>query len=276
MSTLQEKIIKELGVKPTIDVQEEIRVTIDFMKDYLYKHPFLKTLILGISGGQDSTLLGKLAQKAVEDMRAETKDEAYQFIGMRLPYGVQFDEDDVDLAFDWIAPDKIIEVNIKSAVDAMVEQFSSEDFAISDLNKGNIKARQRMIAQFAVAGDAKGVVLGTDHAAESITGFYTKFGDGAADLMPLFRLNKRQGAAILEELNAPEQLYKKIPTADLQDGKPGLSDEDELGVSYQHIDDYLEGKTVEAKAQERIESLFLNSRHKRRMPITVFDDFWRE
>lgn len=276
MSTLQEKIIKELGVKPTIDVQEEIRVTIDFMKDYLYKHPFLKTLILGISGGQDSTLLGKLAQKAVEEMRAETKDEAYQFIGMRLPYGVQFDEDDVDLAFDWIAPDKIIEVNIKSAVDAMVEQFSSEDFAISDFNKGNIKARQRMIAQFAVAGDAKGVVLGTDHAAESITGFYTKFGDGAADLMPLFRLNKRQGAAMLEAMDAPEKLYKKIPTADLQDGKPGLSDEDELGVSYQHIDDYLEGKTVEAKAQERIESLFLNSRHKRRMPITVFDDFWRE
>lgn len=276
MSTLQEKIIKELGVKPTIDVQEEIRVTIDFMKDYLYKHPFLKTLILGISGGQDSTLLGKLAQKAAEEMRAETKDEAYQFIGMRLPYGVQFDEDDVDLAFDWIAPDKIIEINIKSAVDAMVEQFSSEDFAISDFNKGNIKARQRMIAQFAVAGDVKGVVLGTDHAAESITGFYTKFGDGAADLMPLFRLNKRQGAAILEEMDAPEQLYKKIPTADLQDGKPGLSDEDELGVSYQHIDDYLEGKTVEAKAQERIESLFLNSRHKRRMPITVFDDFWRE
>ncbi len=276
MSTLQEKIIKELGVKPTIDVQEEIRVTIDFMKDYLYKHPFLKTLILGISGGQDSTLLGKLAQKAVEEMRAETKDEAYQFIGMRLPYGVQFDEDDVDLAFDWIAPDKIIEVNIKSAVDAMVEQFSSADFAISDFNKGNIKARQRMIAQFAVAGDAKGVVLGTDHAAESITGFYTKFGDGAADLMPLFRLNKRQGAAMLEAMDAPEKLYKKIPTADLQDGKPGLSDEDELGVSYQHIDDYLEGKTVEAKAQERIESLFLNSRHKRRMPITVFDDFWRE
>lgn len=276
MSTLQEKIIKELGVKPTIDVQEEIHVTIDFMKDYLYKHPFLKTLILGISGGQDSTLLGKLAQKAVEEMRAETKDEAYQFIGMRLPYGVQFDEDDVDLAFDWIAPDKIIEINIKSAVDAMVEQFASENFEISDFNKGNIKARQRMIAQFAVAGDAKGVVLGTDHAAESITGFYTKFGDGAADLMPLFRLNKRQGAAMLEAMDAPEQLYKKIPTADLQDGKPGLSDEDELGVSYQHIDDYLEGKTVEAKAQERIESLFLNSRHKRRMPITVFDDFWRE
>lgn len=276
MSTLQEEIIKEMGVKPTIDVQDEIRITIDFMKEYLYRHSFLKTFVLGISGGQDSTLLGKLAQMAMEEMREETKDDSYQFIGMRLPYGVQFDEEDVDLAFDWIGPDQVIEVNIKSAVDALVEQFTSKDFEISDFNKGNIKARQRMIAQFAVAGDAKGVVLGSDHAAESITGFYTKFGDGAADLMPLFRLNKRQGAAILEEMGAPERLYKKIPTADLQDGKPGLSDEDELGVSYQHIDDYLEGKDIPAVAQERLESLYLNSRHKRHTPITVFDDFWKE
>ena len=265
-----------MGVKPTINVQEEIRVTIDFMKDYLYKHPFLKTFVLGISGGQDSTLLGKLAQMAVEEMRAETNDDAYQFIGMRLPYGVQFDEADVDLAFEWIAPDQIIDVNIKAAVDAIVEQFTQADFEISDFNKGNIKARQRMIVQFAVAGDANGVVLGSDHAAESITGFYTKFGDGAADLMPLYRLNKRQGAAILEEMNAPEQLYKKIPTADLQDGKPGLSDEDELGVSYQQIDDYLEGKEIAADAQERLETLYLNSRHKRHMPITIFDNFWKE
>lgn len=276
MSTLQEEIIKEMGVKPTIDVQDEIRITIDFMKEYLYRHSFLKTFVLGISGGQDSTLLGKLAQMAMEEMREETKDDSYQFIGMRLPYGVQFDEEDVDLAFDWIGPDQVIEVNIKSAVDALVEQFTSKDFEISDFNKGNIKARQRMIAQFAVAGDAKGVVLGSDHAAESITGFYTKFGDGAADLMPLFRLNKRQGAAILEEMGAPERLYKKIPTADLQDSKPGLSDEDELGVSYQHIDDYLEGKDIPAVAQERLESLYLNSRHKRHTPITVFDNFWKE
>ena len=276
MSTLQEKIIKEMGVKPTINVQDEIRATIDFMKDYLYKHSFLKTLILGISGGQDSTLLGKLAQMTVEEMRAETNDDAYQFIGMRLPYGVQFDEADVDLAFEWIAPDKMIEVNIKSAVDAIVEQFTTADFEISDFNKGNIKARQRMIVQFAVAGDANGVVLGTDHAAESITGFYTKFGDGAADLMPLYRLNKRQGAAILKDMNAPTQLYEKIPTADLQDGKPGLSDEDELGVSYQQIDDYLEGKTIPDAAKKRLESLYVNSRHKRRMPITIFDDYWKE
>ena len=276
MSTLQEKIIQEMGVKPTIDPKEEIRVSIDFMKEYLYKHPFLKTFVLGISGGQDSTLLGKLAQMAMEEMREETNDDAYQFIGMRLPYGVQFDEEDVDMAFDWIAPDKVLEVNIKPAVDALVDQFEQEEFSISDFNKGNIKARQRMIAQFAVAGDAKGVVLGSDHAAESITGFYTKFGDGAADIMPLFRLNKRQGVALLKELGSPAPLYEKIPTADLQDGKPGLSDEDELGVSYQDIDDYLEGKEVSEEAKAKIEKHYHNSRHKRHLPINVFDEFWKE
>lgn len=276
MSTLQEKIIQEMGVKPTIDPKEEIRVSIDFMKEYLYKHPFLKTFVLGISGGQDSTLLGKLAQMAMEEMREETNDDAYQFIGMRLPYGVQFDEEDVDMAFDWIAPDKVLEVNIKPAVDALVDQFEQGNFSISDFNKGNIKARQRMIAQFAVAGDAKGVVLGSDHAAESITGFYTKFGDGAADIMPLFRLNKRQGVALLKELGSPAPLYEKVPTADLQDGKPGLSDEDELGVSYQDIDDYLEGKEVSEEAKAKIEKHYHNSRHKRHLPINVFDDFWKE
>lgn len=276
MSTLQEKIIQEMGVQPTIDAQEEIRVSIDFMKAYLYKHPFLKTFVLGISGGQDSTLLGKLAQMAMEEMREETKDAAYQFIGLRLPYGIQFDEADVDMAFEWIAPDSVMEINIKVAVDALVDEFTQAGLAISDFNKGNIKARQRMIAQFAVAGDAKGVVLGTDHAAEAITGFYTKFGDGAADLMPLYRLNKRQGVAILKELESPAPLYEKIPTADLQDGKPGLSDEDELGVSYQSIDDYLEGKEVSVEAKERIETLYRNSKHKRHTPITVFDEFWKK
>lgn len=275
MTTLQEQIIEEMGVKREIDPEEEIRKTIDFMKDYLRKHSFLKTLVLGISGGQDSTLLGKLAQMTMEEMREETGNEDYQFIGMRLPYGEQIDEDDVDLAFEWIAPDRIVEVNIKPAVDGLVEQFESSGFEISDFNKGNIKARQRMVAQFAVAGDADGVVIGTDHPAESITGFFTKFGDGAADLMPLYRLNKRQGKELLKALGSPAVFYEKTPTADLQDDNPGLSDEAELGVSYEHIDDYLEGKKVPLDAKKQIEKLYWNSRHKRHLPITTADDFWK-
>lgn len=275
MATLQEKIISEMGVQPEIDALEEIRNSIDFMKEYLKKHSFLKSFVFGISGGQDSTLLGKLAQLAINEMREETGDSTYQFIAVRIPYGVQGDEEDAIEVMDWIQPDQHIVVNIKDSVDSIVEEIEKQGQKITDFNKGNIKARQRMIVQYAIAGDTKGVVLGSDHAAESITGFYTKFGDGAADIMPLFRLNKRQGVQLLKALDSPEHFYTKTPTADLQDNQPALADEDELGVSYEHIDDYLEGKEVPQKAKKRIEELYLNSQHKRHLPINIFDDFWK-
>ena len=205
---LQKEIIKELGVKPTIDPKAEIRVSIDFLKAYLKKHPFLKTFVLGISGGQDSTLAGRLAQLTMEEIREETKDEEYQFIAVRLPYGEQVDEEDAKAALDFIKPDVSLRVNIKPAVDAEVTVLGEAGVEISDFNKGNIKARQRMITQYAIAGERAGAVLGTDHAAENITGFFTKFGDGGADILPLFRLNKRQGKQLLKELNAPEKLYE--------------------------------------------------------------------
>ena len=117
--SLQEDIIAQLGVKPVIDPQEEIRRSIDFLKDYLQKHPFLKTFVLGISGGQDSTLAGRLAQLAMEEMRAETGDASYQFVAVRLPYGVQADEADAQKALAFIQPDVSLVVNIKESVDAM-------------------------------------------------------------------------------------------------------------------------------------------------------------
>ncbi|MBO0438849.1 ammonia-dependent NAD(+) synthetase [Candidatus Enterococcus ikei] len=275
MESLQKAIIEELGVKPQIDPQEEIRKSIDFMKSYLNKYPFLKTLVLGISGGQDSTLAGRLAQMTMEEMRKETKDERYQFIAVRLPYGEQADEADAKKALDFIQPDVSLRVDIKPAIDACVLSLSETNVAISDFNKGNMKARQRMIVQYAIAGEKAGAVIGTDHAAENITGFYTKYGDGGADILPLFRLNKRQGKALLKELGAPEELYTKIPTADLEDDKPLVADEVALGVSYDDIDDYVEGKTVSEKARETIEGWYKKTQHKRHMPISIFDDFWK-
>ncbi|MGG5371848.1 ammonia-dependent NAD(+) synthetase [Enterococcus sp. AZ196] len=273
--TMQEEIIKELGTKPAIDPQEEIRKSIEFLKAYLKKHPFLKTFVLGISGGQDSSLAGRLAQLTMEEMRQETGDESYQFIAVRLPYGAQADEADAKKALDFIQPDRSLSVNIKGAVDAEVAALEEAGVAISDFNKGNIKARQRMITQYGIAGDNQGAVIGTDHAAENITGFFTKFGDGGADILPLFRLNKRQGKMLLKELGADEALYLKVPTADLEDGKPLVADEAALGVTYDDIDDYLEGKKIEAKAQTTIENWWNKTQHKRHLPITIFDDFWK-
>ena len=256
--SLQEEIIAQLGVKPIIDPEEEIRKSVDFLKAYLKKHPFLKSYVLGISGGQDSTLAGRLAQLAVEEMRAETGDDSYCFIAVRLPYGIQADEDDAQKALAFIQPD--------------VEATGTK---VSDFNKGNIKARSRMIAQYALAGSYSGAVIGTDHAAENVTAFFTKFGDGGADILPLYRLNKRQGKQLLAALGADSALYEKVPTADLEEEKPGIADEVALGVTYNEIDDYLEGKSVSAQAQETIESWWHKGQHKRHLPITVFDEFWK-
>lgn len=273
--TLQEQIIQQLGVLPTIDPKLEVRKSIDFLKDYLKKHPFLKTYVLGISGGQDSTLAGRLAQLAVEEMRQETGDASYRFIAVRLPYGVQADEEDAQKALAFIKADEVLTVNIKSAVDASVASLEQAGQTISDFNKGNIKARQRMIVQYAIAGDRQGAVIGTDHAAENITGFFTKFGDGAADLLPLFRLNKRQGRQLLVELGAERALYEKVPIADLEEDRPGLTDEVALGVTYTAIDDYLEGKVIADEDRLKIEAWWHKTEHKRHLPISLLDDFWR-
>lgn len=275
MPTLQQEIIEELKVKPVIDPKEEIRRTIDFLKSYMKKHTFLKSMVLGISGGQDSTLGGKLAQMAVDELNEESGNDTYSFIAVRLPYGVQFDEDDCQDALNFIQPTKIYTVNIKDAVDASKKALDLSGITLTDFAKGNEKARERMKVQYSIAAMHNGVVLGTDHAAEAITGFYTKFGDGAADIVPLFRLNKRQGKELLKVLDCPEHLYMKIPTADLEEDRPAVPDEIALGVTYDHIDDYLEGKEIPSEPREKIEGYFNRTKHKRHLPITVFDDFWK-
>lgn len=275
MSELRDEILSEMKVQPSIDPKEEVRKRVDFLKSYLTKYPFIKTLVLGISGGQDSTLAGKISQLAITEMREETIDTSYRFIAVRLPYGIQADEQDALDAIEFMEADKTVRFNIQPATDAVVEALTDEDIQISDFNIGNVKARQRMIAQYAIAGNYSGVVVGTDQSAESVTGFYTKYGDGGTDINPLFGLNKRQGKEMLKELGCPEHLYTKVPTADLENDRPSLPDEAALGVTYEAIDDYLEGKEVKEEDAKTIESWFVKTRHKRNMPIDIFDDFWK-
>ncbi|MBF6672094.1 ammonia-dependent NAD(+) synthetase [Glutamicibacter sp. FBE19] len=273
MRELQAEIIEELGVRPEIDASQEIRRRVDFLKDYLAATG-AKGFVLGISGGIDSTLAGRLAQLAVQEVR-EASGEA-RFISVRLPHGVQQDADDAAAAMDFIAADEQFEVNIAKPVAALDEAIADAGHPrISDFNRGNAKARTRMIVQYAIAGDRGMLVLGTDHAAESVTGFFTKFGDGGADLLPLAGLNKRQNQALLRELQAPELLWSKKPTADLLDGQPQRADEEELGLTYDQIDDYLEGREVAESAAEAIEKRFVASRHKRAVPATYWDQWWR-
>lgn len=274
MSDTQQRIIEALGAQPSVDTAAEIERRVAFLAEYAASIPGVRGYVLGVSGGQDSSLAARLAQLAVERLRERGTEAA--FWAVRLPYAVQRDEDDAQLALDFIAADHVVTVNVAASVDGMVDELErATGEPVSDFNKGNIKARARMVAQYALAGDRGLLVIGTDHAAEAVTGFFTKFGDGAADVIPLAGLNKSQGAAMLQALGAPDRLWQKVPTADLLDDEPGQTDESSLGVSYPEIDAYLQGEPVSADAAANLERRYRASEHKRRMPVTPDDTWWK-
>jgi NAD+ synthase len=273
----QTEIVTEMKVQAEIDPQQEIRRRIDFIKQQL-QISGLKTLVLGISGGIDSSTCGRLAQLAIDELRQN--DDAFRFIAVRLPYGNQVDEADAQMALEFIQPSHSVSVDIQagsdaihaSTLDALGEQgLADEDESRLDFARGNVKARMRMIAQYEIAGLLGALVLGTDHSAENVTGFYTKHGDGACDLVPLFGLNKRQVRKLAAHLGAPKKLITKAPTADLESLNPAKTDEDALGLSYDQIDDFLEGRKIDAQAEQRIIDIFVSTQHKRQSIATIYD-----
>jgi len=274
----QQMIIEEMKVLAQIDAEYEIKRRVDFIKTQL-KNSNLKHLILGISGGVDSSTCGRLAQIAVDELNNEHKTNLYKFIAVRLPYGVQADEEDAQTALSFIKPSHVVTTNVKTGADGInLETLSSLEHAglltasdaQIDFSKGNVKARARMMAQYHIAGVLGGLVIGTDHSAENITGFFTKWGDGACDLAPLFGLSKRQVRQLAKHLGAPSILVEKAPTADLEDLAPGKKDEDALGITYDELDDFLEGKQVEAKVMETILTIYKRTIHKRAPIPTIY------
>ncbi|MCO8182334.1 MAG: ammonia-dependent NAD(+) synthetase [Tropheryma whipplei] len=267
-------ISKTLCVKPFIDPEEEISHRVSFLADYL-RHSRASGYVLGISGGQDSALAGRLCQIAVESVRSIGFDATLWAI--RLPYGQQFDESDAQTAMQFISPDEELSFDIRSATDNLcVDLNRSLGSKISDFNRGNIKARLRMVVQYAVAAHHDALVVGTDHAAEAVTGFFTKFGDGAADILPLYGLTKGQGRALLKALGACDSIIEKVPTADLLDDLPCLPDETELGLQYRDIDAFLEGKPVSEDITMAITERYKSTLHKRMPPITPHSTWWRK
>ncbi len=267
--TEQQQIIETLGVAAEFDAALEARRRTEFLGTYL-RASGLSTYVLGISGGVDSLTAALLAQRAVGDLR-QSGYEA-RFIAVRLPYGVQADESDAQRALDTIGADQVLTVDIKPAADAMLTALKLGGLMIGDAGRedfilGNIKARQRMIAQFAIAGATRGLVIGTDHAAEALMGFFTKFGDGAADILPLSGLNKRRVRALASHLGAPPDLVGKVPTADLENLAPLRPDEDAYGVTYEQIDDFLEGRQIDEAARTRILDVYAGTMHKRALPV---------
>ncbi|GAB2902740.1 ammonia-dependent NAD(+) synthetase [Paraburkholderia jirisanensis] len=269
----QRRIARELHMAAQFDAAQEIERRVGFLAHYL-RASGLSTYVLGISGGVDSTTAGRLAQLAVERLRAAQYDA--RFVAMRLPYGTQHDEADAQQSLAFIRADELLTVDVKPAADAMLAALSASglsfaDAAQQDFVHGNIKARARMIAQYAAASARRGVVIGTDHAAESVMGFFTKFGDGGADVLPLAGLNKRRVRAVALALGATEAVAHKVPTADLEMLRPQRPDEDAYGIRYDDIDDFLEGKPVGDDVYRTVYRFYDATKHKRALPYTPFD-----
>ncbi len=243
-----------------VPVSEQIEKTVEWMRD-IVKAARAEGFVLGVSGGIDSAVCAFLIQKAFP------KDS----LGLVLPCksGAQDVEDahavlqacslsnhTIDLADQHAV---LLENTLKTITGKGIH-LNAERQRMTD---ANLRARLRMCTLYAHANALNYLVVGTDNAAELHTGYFTKYGDGAVDLLPLANLTKGEVREWAKALGVPAQIISKAPSAGLWEGQ---TDEDELGVSYEMIDAYLEGKEIPLKAQERIEALHRNSQHKREMP----------
>lgn len=262
--SLQQEIIERLGVKPAIDVDAEIRKRVDFLKEHVGKSR-TSGLLIAISGGIDSAVTTALCKRATDELTQET-GQPFMTLGVFQPYGQQEDIEHSYAVAKAFGLEHTIETNIEEAVDEIALEVEhglkniGKSRHLSAPGKGNVKARTRMVVQYALSFELNLLVVGTDHASEAITGFYTKWGDGAVDITPLSSLNKRQVRQLAARLGVPQSILDKAPTAGLWDGQ---TDEKELGISYEDNSDYLEGKEIDPAVKERLESFYLKTEHKR-------------
>lgn len=268
LSPVRREIIHDLGVTEHFDASVEIERRVAFLAERLIATGST-ALVLGISGGVDSLTAGRLCRLAVD--RARENGHESEYVAMRLPYGEQKDEQDAARSVAFTAPERCLTVDVAPASDAMAASLAEAGVAYAsessrDFVLGNVKARERMIAQYAVAGSLRGLVVGTDHAAEAVTGFFTKYGDGGVDLVPLAGLTKRRVRAVAAELGAPGDLVSKVPTADLETLSPQKPDEEALGLTYEQIDDFLEGLPVSEHVEDVLVDRYRVTAHKRAVP----------
>ena len=219
-----------------------------FLKEYL-ESSHLDSYVLGLSGGVDSSLVAAIARKAVG------KDKLFCYA-----LNIESSKEDI-LDAKKVAKELDLNLEVIDLTDtyhSYLKTLNGNDFI--RLTKSNLKVRMRMVALFAFAQEKRGLVLGTDNADERYVGYFTKYGDGAADLLPIVHLTKAEVRKAAELYGLSSPLANRIATAGLFKGQ---TDETEMGVSYEDLDNFLLGKEIDKKAIERIEYLHKISEHKR-------------
>ena len=219
-----------------------------FLQEYL-EQSHCKGYVLGLSGGVDSSLVAAIARKAVG------KDKLFCYA-----IDVESNKADIEDAKQVAKElDLNLEViNLTDTYHSYLKSLKGDDFI--RLTKSNLKVRMRMVALFAYAQEHSSLVLGTDNMDERYVGYFTKYGDGAADLLPIVYLTKGEVREAAKLYGLSSVLANRTPSAGLFEGQ---TDETEMGVSYKDLDDFLLGKEINPKAKERIEHLHKISEHKR-------------
>ncbi len=232
-----------------------------FLKNYL-EETHCDTYILGISGGVDSSLCAALAKNAVG------KDRLLCLI---IPIESQkADEDDAKLLAQELDLNYVV-VDASEIFNSYVNTYKSlgQEFDRSTL--GNLKARIRMSILYSYAQKYRGLVIGTDNADERYTGYFTKHGDGACDILPIAHLLKGEVVEASKILGISDYLAERVPTASLYEGQ---TDELEMGVTYKDLDNYILGCKVDEVTEKRIQHLHKISEHKR-VPTPMPKEFDR-
>ena len=217
-------------------------------------------LLVGVSGGIDSAVVANLIKKAFPN----------QSLGVIMPCKSQSSDQDhaqkvieaCDLkstTVDLTETHNVLYGSIKNQLQQSGD-FNEEQEQIAD---ANLRARLRMSTLYTIATNHKYLVVGTDNAAEWYTGYFTKYGDGGVDLVPLSNLTKGEVREMAEYLGVPHEIIHKQPSAGLWEGQ---TDENEMGTSYEMIDKHLKGEDIPEKDREVIEAMHKRSAHKRQMP----------
>lgn len=242
-----------------IDATNRMRIienTVEWIREIVVQSG-CRGVIVGLSGGIDSSVVAHLIKRAFPD----------DSMGVILPCKSSPKDKADGIAVAESANLRYVEVELSQVHESLHQCVTSvitpEEQRNERLTDANLRARLRMTTIYGIANNIGYLVAGTDNAAEVHTGYFTKYGDGGVDFIPIANLTKREVYEWAKVLGVPQSVIERAPSAGLWEGQ---TDESEMGTTYDAIDDYMEGKEIPSKDKEIIDRLHLKSEHKRVMP----------